>query len=294
MADPTFGNCYTFNFDRNKTKSSIRAGATHGLRVSVYVNASEYLPITESVGVRITIHDQDQFPFPDTFGYNAPTGFISSFGMKLSRMSRLPTPYGDCQDDETKNNYIYRGYRYSIEGCYRTCFQEMVVKECGCADPRFPAPPKTVHCEVFNSSARKCLEDQTTRLGHLHELSSEQAAVQCRCRQPCKQSVYTVSYSAANWPSQSINMSSIGQCPFKEVESCEEYFQENGAMIESEAYGLVKMMADFGGQLGLWSGVSFMTCVEFLFFFFELIIMVFKHHYYKQKFVEDGKEQNKK
>lgn len=49
----------------------------------LYVNATEYLPTTEAVGVRLTIHDKEDFPFPDTFGYSAPTGYVSSFGMKM-------------------------------------------------------------------------------------------------------------------------------------------------------------------------------------------------------------------
>lgn len=34
-------------------------------------------------GVRIAVHNQTEYPFPDTFGYNAPTGFLTSFGIKL-------------------------------------------------------------------------------------------------------------------------------------------------------------------------------------------------------------------
>lgn len=52
--------------------------------------------MTEDIG-RGTLYDnktfevfQDQEPFPDTFGYSAPTGVISSFGLKTvsSRFSR--------------------------------------------------------------------------------------------------------------------------------------------------------------------------------------------------------------
>jgi hypothetical protein len=41
------------------------------------------LPIPQ--GVRITIHAQDEFPFPDAFGYSAPTHQLSSFGLALVR-----------------------------------------------------------------------------------------------------------------------------------------------------------------------------------------------------------------
>ena len=128
ISDPTFGNCFTFNFDRNIPKSSLRAGPMYGLRVMLFVNASEYLPTSEAVGIRLAIHDKDDFPFPETFGYSAPTGYISSFGMRfldfkthsvsyrMSKMSRLPAPYGDCiPADFMEENYIYKGYTYSTE-----------------------------------------------------------------------------------------------------------------------------------------------------------------------------------
>lgn len=55
---------------------------------------------------------------------------------------------------------------------------------------------------------------------------------------------------------------------------------------------VVKMLSDFGGQLGLWSGVSFITCCEFVFLLFETVYMVFDHHYrkYKRKKSEEEDE----
>lgn len=53
-----------------------------GLRLLLNVNQSDYLPHIEGAGVRVVVHHQSQAPFPDTFGYSAPTGAISSFGLK--------------------------------------------------------------------------------------------------------------------------------------------------------------------------------------------------------------------
>ncbi|EYB98347.1 hypothetical protein Y032_0132g1732 [Ancylostoma ceylanicum] len=150
ISDPTFGNCFTFNYNRSDFKSSLRAGPMYGLRVMLFVNASDYLPTSEAVGVRLTIHDKDEFPFPDTFGYSAPTGYISSFGMRMKKMSRLPAPYGDCIAEGATSNYVYKGYTYSTEGCYRTCFQQLIIDRCGCGDPRFPSIGHHQHCQVFN------------------------------------------------------------------------------------------------------------------------------------------------
>ncbi|GMS79828.1 hypothetical protein PENTCL1PPCAC_2003, partial [Pristionchus entomophagus] len=123
--DPVFGNCFTFNYNRTVNLTSIRAGPMYGLRMLVYVNASDYMPTTEATGVRLTIHDKEDFPFPDTFGYSAPTGYVSSFGLRLRKMSRLPAPYGDCIPDGKGTDYIYDNYEYSVEGCYRSCFQQL-------------------------------------------------------------------------------------------------------------------------------------------------------------------------
>lgn len=45
----------------------------YGLRLLLNVNQSDYLPTTEAAGIRLVVHEQDQEPFPDTFGYSAPT-----------------------------------------------------------------------------------------------------------------------------------------------------------------------------------------------------------------------------
>ena len=80
--DPEFGNCYTFNFNDSVELKNSRAGPMYGLRLLLNVNQSDYLPTTEAAGIRLVVHEQDQEPFPDTFGYSAPTGFVSSFGLK--------------------------------------------------------------------------------------------------------------------------------------------------------------------------------------------------------------------
>ncbi|VDN01930.1 unnamed protein product [Thelazia callipaeda] len=248
--DPLFGNCFTFNYNRTENKTNSRAGPMYGLRLLLYVNASDYLPTTEAVGVRITVHDKDEYPFPDTFGYSAPTGYISSFGMKM--------------------------------GCYHTCLQELIIRECGCADPRFPAPSGSTHCLVFDEAARKCIQSSTNLPINLQDRD------RCRCAQPCTQFLYTVSYSASIWPSHSLNVP-VGECN-DSPEECIEQYQENGAMVEvffdalnfevfseSEAYGVVKMLSDFGGQLGLWSGVSFITLCEFVCLLIEILYMFVNH-----------------
>lgn len=297
--DPVFGSCFTFNHNRTVNLTSIRAGPMYGLRMLVYVNASDYMPTTEATGVRLTIHDKDEFPFPDTFGYSAPTGYVSSFGLRLRKMTRLPAPYGDCVPDGKTSDYIYKNYEYSVEGCYRSCFQQLVLKECKCGDPRFPVPEGVHHCEAADPVARRCLDARMNELGGLH------GSFRCRCQQPCRQSIYSVTYSPAKWPSLSLQIQ-LGSCNGTNAE-CNKHYKENGAMVEvfyeqlnfemlteSEAYGFVNLLADFGGQLGLWCGISFLTCCEFVFLFLETTYMSAEHNWALYKKKKADKEKQKK
>uniref|UniRef100_F1LD96 Degenerin unc-8 n=1 Tax=Ascaris suum TaxID=6253 RepID=F1LD96_ASCSU len=152
--DPEYGNCYTFNFNDSVELKNTRAGPMYGLRLLLNVNQSDYLPTTEAAGVRLVVHEQDQEPFPDTFGYSAPTGFISSFGLKTKVLHRLDAPYGLCSDTFRPEGYIYQEH-YSPEGCYRNCFQHMVLAQCGCGDPRFPLPSGVIiSCDMRRISSK--------------------------------------------------------------------------------------------------------------------------------------------
>ncbi|KAE9555485.1 hypothetical protein FO519_001340 [Halicephalobus sp. NKZ332] len=243
------------------------------LRFQVFVNISDYLPTTESAGVRLTVHSPKEQPFPDTLGYSAPTGFVSSFGIRLKRVNRLPTPYGDCAINAKDSEYIYRDKEYSTEGCQRSCIQRFLVRKCGCGDPRFPMYRNFTNCPVDNSKMRACLRT---------ELKNAALDVNCVCKQPCAQEVYSVSYSCARWPAST---SSLSDCDSNLTPGqCLQFYREQGAFIEvyfeqlnyeslmeSEAYGFPNLLSDFGGQLGLWMGVSVITIMEFLLLLGELL-----------------------
>ncbi|VDM23844.1 unnamed protein product [Toxocara canis] len=213
--DPAFGNCYTFNANRKNPLVSSRAGPSYGLRLMVFVNATDYLPTTEATGVRIAIHGHDEYPFPDTFGYSAPTGAVSSFGLSMRKVNRLSQPYGDCvpSDRPLPENYIYRNYKYEPEGCYKSCYQSQIYQMCGCADPRYPVQNSSIRrCNGLDALSSNCLIREGIRFTRSHS---------CRCNHPCQQDVYTTTYSAAKWPSGSFR---VGQCE-NDLEKCINYYR---------------------------------------------------------------------
>ncbi|UMM44272.1 hypothetical protein L5515_019449 [Caenorhabditis briggsae] len=263
--DSSFGNCYTFNADPNKNLTSSRAGPSYGLRLMLFVNTSDYLPTTEATGVRLAIHGKQECPFPDTFGYSAPTGAISSFGISLRKLNRLPDKNCYNEDSPPRDN-IYKEYKYEPEGCFRSCYQRRMIGKCGCADPRFPNPwGRSPWCDSRNSTVLNCLTTEGAKLSLKNR---------CRCIHPCKQDQYTTTYSAAKWPSASTQSHCEDQS-----KDCNRYLHQHAAMIEiyyeqmsyeilseSESYSWFNLMADMGGQAGLFLGASIMSVIEFLFF----------------------------
>lgn len=108
---PIFGACYTFNGMSPSKYKSARAGPLYGKYASVSVffhttskciecnltglrlllksNQSDYVKGTESSGVRVVVHGQGEEPFPDAFGYNAASGYTTSFGVQFVRNSTV-------------------------------------------------------------------------------------------------------------------------------------------------------------------------------------------------------------
>ncbi|GMT33916.1 hypothetical protein PFISCL1PPCAC_25213, partial [Pristionchus fissidentatus] len=278
--DHTFGNCYTFNANPARLFTSSRAGPSYGLRLMVFVNASDYLPTTDAVGVRIAIHGQKENPFPDTFGYSAPTGIVSSFGLSLRKVNRLNnTDGGRCVPNEwpLDSKYIYKKYEYEPEGCYKSCYQDEITSNCKCYDPRLP---------TINDKLPACLNaTQTTCLLDLAVKYNNKKNKRCHCLQPCQQDVYSTTYSAAKWPSGSVNMA----CD--QEKDCHKYYREHAAMLEiyyeqmsyeiireSQSYQMVNVLSDIGGQAGLWLGASVLTAVEFISLLMRLLKIFIKKY----------------
>ncbi|VDK83852.1 unnamed protein product [Onchocerca ochengi] len=233
-----------------KHASLMRMRLCFRIRLLLFVNTSDYMATSESAGIRLAVHSPTDFPFPDTFGYSAPVGFASSFGLK--------------------------------KGCHRSCFQNTLLDKCGCGDPRFPVPKGRIHCSAFNATARGCLERTIDEIGDFHHITDN--LKDCQCKQSCEHEIYSVTFSASKWPS---GASDLGNCdPNMSDDECRKFYAKNAAMVEvyyeqlnyellkeSEAYGLVNLLADVGGHLGLWMGFSVITIIECAVLFFDLVTL---------------------
>ncbi|XP_033107563.1 degenerin-like protein asic-1 [Anneissia japonica] len=282
-----YGNCYTFN---NGQLSSIlttnKPGPNYGLSLELFVDQSEYMDdITDSAGLRISIHDPNKMPFPEDDGLYIGPGQRTSISTRVMEIDRLGKPWGDCTDVNnynTTNIYINMyNVSYSMQACERSCYQYSVIEQCSCADTNFPFPVELLNlvpCDTEdNETARICIENM--------EAKYDNDELMCSCNQTCEEEIYLTSISQSEWPSQGYQntlfkrmeernskMRSNVKGPEaddwtkRNVAKLDVYFMElNYQYIkQSPAYEVKDLLSDIGGQLGLWIGVSVVTLMEMM------------------------------
>lgn len=282
-----FGNCYTFNsgFDANDKKMRIlktsKPGPSQGLTLHLNIEQSKYIgPITIEAGVRVLLHDQGVMPFPYEEGFSVAPGMATSIGIKNTKIVRLDR-FGNnsCwSDSELPRGNIYRRFknitRYSQQACLNSCLGLSQWFQCNCSENAYPSSGKP--CDIFDSQTLTCLRKvkflfNNDRLKCLHD-----------CRQSCTEEVIQKTISSSQWPSKAHQKYLITQGQAKNESDSALllnifYNELNYEKIEEEySYGSINLLADIGGQLGLWIGISVITCCEVLELFmkfFSRIIM---------------------
>lgn len=129
--------------------------------------------------------------------------------------------------------YIYQNHKYEPEGCYKSCYQNKMIHEVHCADPRYPTPHNaTRYCNTLDEKERKSkvkvvivnifyvLGDSLVKAS-LEFTRSKYLMARCGCRHPCEHNVYTTTYSSARLMPASF---STNACKKDKKEECIENF----------------------------------------------------------------------
>ena len=93
-----------------------------------YINTD--LLHTSASGVRVNIHPRDTLP-DSKDGVNVPPGQETNIMIHAKYRTKLKSPYSTCQDTDILNKS--RGqYKYTVSACDDLCYQDMIIKRCGC------------------------------------------------------------------------------------------------------------------------------------------------------------------
>ena len=143
--DFQFGNCFKFNsgIDSNGvsigSKNIYQIGKDFGLKLEVFTGNYKY-PSTEHTGLRIVIHNSSINP--STFeGLTVPTGLDTNIAVNRLYYFKQPNPYSKCISNIENHRsdlvqaIIKSRYQYRQYDCYLVCFQRFLVNKTGCYFP---------------------------------------------------------------------------------------------------------------------------------------------------------------
>ncbi|CAD5209711.1 unnamed protein product [Bursaphelenchus okinawaensis] len=279
--DPYFGRCHTINSEF--LWESSRAGPNYGMRVFFRTVLDDYLPWVQDSGIVYYIHGPDETPFQDAFGYFAAVGLATSAGVNYLERVKLKHPYNDCTDDGTELTNYY-GNDYEVEACIRSCIQKAIINDCGCYDPQYnyPTDGNVTSCYLADNPSEKmtCADDIINSVDDGNDNVTFLITRDCDCLQACNQSYYQISMSQARWPAKTYVPKTCREQPTSQYwnnqSECVVWYQYNSLLLEvyfertnyksnkeSASYTWVNLIADSGGQLGLWLGMSVLSLFEF-------------------------------
>ena len=143
-----YGNCYTFNGDRNsRFKTISAAGSDYGLQIELFSGDPNNELIVYKRGFYIAVHNQSTTPILDSEGVFAGVGVETNIGISRRYNFKQSAPYSNCIVDPSSNSssssILYQATlnilgekSYRQKYCLRLCYQLAVIMNCSCFDPR--------------------------------------------------------------------------------------------------------------------------------------------------------------
>ncbi len=242
-------------------------------------------------------------------GLNIQTG-VSAFISLNKQTTRLsPRPYTKCVSDLTsldaydsecfrrtfesfaKSNYTRGIISYHFLDCYTMCIQKLIGEMCQCQSRMGPLYYKGMRqCNDFNKTDLACQLNS-------YDILTDDYLDKCDCPLECEQTLYAYSLSYADFLTKtyadymySQNISNLRSIyPEWNLTTYEHlrasvaelriFYDEMREIIISQ--NIKTRLADFiailGGIIGLFSGFSFLTLVEFVEAIFNVIFICYRH-----------------
>ncbi|XP_059164385.1 FMRFamide-activated amiloride-sensitive sodium channel-like [Physella acuta] len=261
-----YGNCYTLQHEKFISRTS---GPSGGLELVLHLETEEYVPyFTTNNGIRVVVHEPNSLPFPDENGLSVMPGTNTFIGIKQVNVTRLPTKYDNCSNDDY--NQIYN-FAYTLYTCQSICEYNRIRDECNCSSNA----NREIQNVLKTDNDTHCRNNKTDCVRTKH---FERDTSQCDCKNPCKETLYQEVISSTKWPTaEYATVFSIPICHVKNL-TCgfagEKLIQEfvklnifyqdlnHQVIVEKADYEIYQLFSDIGGTLGLWIGISVLGIFE--------------------------------
>ncbi|XP_076995687.1 bile acid-sensitive ion channel [Tamandua tetradactyla] len=261
-----YGNCFTFNHGENFQAKKKVSVSGRGLSLLFNVHQDEFTDDPSlgfvDAGIIFVIHSPMMVPQFDGLGLTCPVGTHARLTIRHVKTVHQEYPWGECNPKIKLKNFS----SYSTSGCLKECKARHIEKHCGCLP--FLLPGNGIECglQKFYNCVSPILDDIEAK--GLCTMGRHNSS----CPVPCEETQYPATVSYSTFPSKrALKYLS------KKLNQSQEYIRENLVHIEinysdlnykitqqQKAVSMPELLADLGGQLGLFCGASMITIIEII------------------------------
>uniref|UniRef100_H3A4U7 Acid sensing ion channel subunit family member 5 n=1 Tax=Latimeria chalumnae TaxID=7897 RepID=H3A4U7_LATCH len=260
-----YGNCYTFNHNDIVVKRRVSVSG-RGLSLLLDIKQIKKWE-TPCLGIqnrKISMITQinKNAPPQDSLKVKSPSFQHCCIIISSSSTVSQEYPWGECNP---KIRLLYHD-TYTAYGCLQECKSKQIQDKCGCIPPLLPGNGTECNLEQFYNCAYPTLfnvEKYGLCTAGIHNST---------CPAPCEETSYPTTVSYSTFPSNK----ALQYLSFK-LKKRSEYIRQNLVYIDvayqdlnykmtqqQKALTATELLADIGGQLGLFCGASVITIIEVL------------------------------
>ena len=287
--DLSFGNCFRFNPGRGEPlKETNKAGPNNGLVLYFILDESsnKYSSVF-SEGLKVFVHNSSFEPTAAE-GISIDVSKATDVTVKRTFIKREPYPYSDCVDLRDFESELLRvmaasNRTYRQEDCFDLCLQKVIVKNCSCYDLSYLKIDNSLPC--LNQSQLSCAGKEYVLF---RNRNIDEECVK-NCPLECETMSFDVGLSSTTFPTKFLyrifDNIFYKNLSFEDIKSrglqLNVYYPKLSyfKLTESRKTSTVDLLSNIGGTLGLYIGISFLSLVEIVELFLEVLFAIFNFNY---------------
>ncbi|CAH1995080.1 unnamed protein product [Acanthoscelides obtectus] len=252
------------------------AGYGNGLQITFKQPASEldYMCLQSLQGFSVALHAPHVLPqlnkqfFQVSFG-DAVMAAVQPKMMKTSQKVRKYHPdTRECYF--TNEKYLTYFKQYTPSNCRLECYTNYTLEMCKCVQFFMPRNKTTPIC---GNGRRKCIKkvEFLLKVWQLKYTANQKSDTYfCDCKPSCVDITYMVEHSQSIWNYKELHLARRRK-PVNEsylYARLTIFFKQESFLTSerNELYGPTDFLANFGGLLGLFTGFSFLSLAEIIYF----------------------------
>lgn len=292
------GNCFLFTAGLTKSVNK-----EYGLSVELFTGLDKTITFFQkSFGFQVFIFNQIKYLKTE---YYIPRTAIkpgSEVNIEIKRrfIHKLPRPYSECDIDlrtatiDSVDSQLYReiflaNYSYEQFNCLHRAYRRKVFTDCNCVVELSDVGVEAKMCFTKEEQACRISIEQSLQISKFDGIFDDQCPLECNINE-LNMKLSTVSFPSFQYGNYLLK----NNINFKESKHTHDlvdvrnsvvrvnfYFKKLGHEIleEKESMTLVNLLANMGGILGVFLGMSLLTLIEGLQFMAEIIALLFSNFF---------------